>query len=110
VNAPLAVAVFVAAFFVGSIPFGYLVGRMFYRRDIRTQGSGNIGAMNALRTLGKGGAIAVLLLDACKGFVPAWWTLAASVPQADIYYGTWSSRCGNPHAYPPIWSAILTQR
>ncbi len=36
----------------------------------------------------------------------AWWTLAASVPQADIDYGTWSSRYGNPHAYPPLGSAV----
>jgi acyl phosphate:glycerol-3-phosphate acyltransferase len=56
------------AFLLGSIPFGYLVGRFFYRTDIRTQGSGNIGAMNALRTLGKAGAAGVLLLDAAKGF------------------------------------------
>ena len=60
----------VAAFFVGSIPFGYLIGRAFYRTDIRAEGSGNIGAMNALRTLGKAGGAAVLLLDALKGFVP----------------------------------------
>jgi acyl phosphate:glycerol-3-phosphate acyltransferase len=58
------------AFAIGSIPFGYLVGRLFYRTDIRERGSGNIGAMNALRTLGKTGALAVLLLDAAKGFVP----------------------------------------
>ncbi|MBV8067468.1 MAG: glycerol-3-phosphate 1-O-acyltransferase PlsY [Candidatus Eremiobacteraeota bacterium] len=61
---------FVAAFLIGSIPFGYVIGRIFYRTDIRSQGSGNIGAMNALRTLGKGGAVAVLLLDALKGFLP----------------------------------------
>jgi acyl phosphate:glycerol-3-phosphate acyltransferase len=64
------IASFVVAFLIGSIPFGYLIGRLFYRTDIRSQGSGNIGAMNALRTLGKGGAVAVLLLDALKGFVP----------------------------------------
>ena len=65
------IGVFVAAFLIGSIPFGYLIGRFFYRTDIRKEGSGNIGAMNALRTLGKGGAVAVLLLDALKGFLPA---------------------------------------
>ncbi|MFZ0032653.1 MAG: glycerol-3-phosphate 1-O-acyltransferase PlsY [Candidatus Cybelea sp.] len=64
------IAAFVGAFLIGSIPFGYLIGRLFYRTDIRNQGSGNIGAMNALRTLGKTGAIAVLLLDALKGFAP----------------------------------------
>ncbi|HYL26219.1 MAG TPA: glycerol-3-phosphate 1-O-acyltransferase PlsY [Candidatus Nitrosotalea sp.] len=66
---------FLAAFLIGSIPFGYVIGRLFYRTDIRAQGSGNIGAMNALRTLGRGGAIAVLLLDALKGFVPTSWAL-----------------------------------
>jgi len=66
---------FVGAFLIGSIPFGYLIGRFIYRTDIRTQGSGNIGAMNALRTLGRGGAIAVLLLDALKGFAPTLWAL-----------------------------------
>jgi len=65
---------FLAGFLIGSIPFGYLVGRLFFRTDIRAHGSGNIGAMNALRALGKTGAVAVLLLDALKGFVP---TLAA---------------------------------
>lgn len=64
------IVAFVAAFLIGSIPFGYLIGRFFYRTDIRTQGSGNIGAMNALRTLGTAGALVVLLLDALKGFVP----------------------------------------
>lgn len=60
----------VAAFLIGSIPFGYLIGRAFYHTDLRAQGSGNIGAMNAMRSLGKRGAIAVLLLDALKGFAP----------------------------------------
>jgi glycerol-3-phosphate acyltransferase PlsY len=60
----------VLSFLAGSVPFGYLIGRFVYRTDIRKHGSGNIGAMNALRTLGKGGAMAVLLLDAAKGAVP----------------------------------------
>lgn len=58
------------AFAIGSIPFGVLVSRAFYRRDIRQSGSGNIGAMNALRTLGKRGAVTVLILDAGKGIIP----------------------------------------
>lgn len=67
----ISLVTFLGAFLIGSIPFGYLVGRLFYRKDIRKQGSGNIGAMNALRSLGKAGAVAVLLLDALKGFAPA---------------------------------------
>lgn len=64
------------SFVVGSIPFGYVVGRFGYRKDIREHGSGNIGAMNALRSLGKTGAAVVLVLDAAKGFVPAFYTLS----------------------------------
>ena len=60
----------IAAFAIGSIPSGYIIGRIFFRTDIRQSGSGNIGAMNALRTIGKAGGAAVLVLDALKGFVP----------------------------------------
>jgi glycerol-3-phosphate acyltransferase PlsY len=63
----VSVLVVVAAFFVGAIPFGVVVSRLFYRRDIREAGSGNIGAANALRALGLRGAVAVLVLDALKG-------------------------------------------
>jgi acyl phosphate:glycerol-3-phosphate acyltransferase len=63
-------ALVVASFFVGAIPFGLVISKLFFRRDIRAEGSGNIGAANALRTLGKGGAIAVLVLDALKGALP----------------------------------------
>ncbi|MDP9019057.1 MAG: glycerol-3-phosphate 1-O-acyltransferase PlsY [Candidatus Eremiobacteraeota bacterium] len=66
----LATTAVVVAFFFGSIPFGYIIGRVFYGMDIRTKGSGNIGAANALRTMGKAGAIGVLLFDALKGFIP----------------------------------------
>jgi acyl phosphate:glycerol-3-phosphate acyltransferase len=71
VNAAAYAGIAIAAFLLGSIPFGVVISRLFYHRDIRQAGSGNIGAMNALRTLGKGGAIAVLVLDAVKGVVPA---------------------------------------
>ena len=66
-----AIVTAVLSFLAGSIPFGYLIGRFVYRTDLRKHGSGNIGAMNALRTLGKGGAVVVLLLDGAKGFIPA---------------------------------------
>jgi acyl phosphate:glycerol-3-phosphate acyltransferase len=65
----MSVLVVLAAFLVGSIPWGYLIGRFIYHTDLRKSGSGNIGAMNALRTLGTKGAVAVLLLDAGKGVI-----------------------------------------
>ena len=57
------------SYLLGSIPVGYLVGRLF-GLDVRQQGSGNIGATNVLRTIGKGPAAATLLLDIGKGFLP----------------------------------------
>jgi glycerol-3-phosphate acyltransferase PlsY len=60
-----------AAYLLGSIPFGVLVARA-KGVDLRKVGSGNIGATNVARALGKGWAIAVLAADAAKGFVPVW--------------------------------------
>lgn len=54
----------------GSIPFGLLLARIAGKGDIRQIGSGNIGATNVLRTGSKGLAVATLLLDLAKGFVP----------------------------------------
>ncbi len=57
----------VAAYLLGSIPTGYLAGRA-RGIDIRTVGSGNIGATNAMRALGKPVGIFVLLMDTLKGY------------------------------------------
>ena len=57
-----------AAYLLGSIPTGFLVGKA-RGIDIRTVGSGNIGATNVLRILGKPAGIAVLLADALKGWL-----------------------------------------
>lgn len=65
-NAP---ALWALAYVAGSIPFGLVVARA-KGVDLRAVGSGNIGATNVARALGKTWAIVVLLLDAAKGFVP----------------------------------------
>jgi glycerol-3-phosphate acyltransferase PlsY len=57
----------VAAYLLGSIPVGYVLVRIFRRQDIRTMGSGNIGATNVLRSEGKGLGAATFILDAVKG-------------------------------------------
>jgi glycerol-3-phosphate acyltransferase PlsY len=59
----------VGSYLLGSIPTGYLWAKA-KGIDIRTVGSGNIGATNVMRVLGKGPGIAVLVLDALKGFLP----------------------------------------
>ena len=63
------VIVAITSFLLGSIPFGYLLVRIFRGEDVRKTGSGNIGATNVARTGSKGLAIATLLLDALKGYV-----------------------------------------
>ncbi len=59
--------VLILAYLLGSIPTGYLAGRLLKGIDIREQGSGSTGATNVLRTLGKGPALMVLFIDALKG-------------------------------------------
>lgn len=80
-----------ALFFVGGIPFGFLVG--FMRGvDVRKAGSGNIGATNVGRTCGRFWGILTLVLDAGKGFFPVFavyqWNLGMKyipgVPHADV--------------------------
>jgi glycerol-3-phosphate acyltransferase PlsY len=57
----------VASYFLGSIPVGYVLVRVFRKQDIRSVGSGNIGATNVLRSGGKGLGAATFLLDMLKG-------------------------------------------
>ena len=65
----LSIITIVVGYLLGSISFSYLFGKWFKGIDIRKHGSGNAGATNTLRVLGKGPAILVLLLDALKGVV-----------------------------------------
>lgn len=65
----------VAAYLAGSIPFGLIMGKLLHRKDIRSGGSGNIGATNALRQYGAKTGVLVLLLDLLKGFTVSWLAL-----------------------------------
>lgn len=75
----------IAAYLLGSIPTGFLLVRFFYNQDIRTVGSGNIGATNVMRTGSKGLGAATFLLDVLKGCAAVWLAIAvwASVVMAD---------------------------
>jgi acyl phosphate:glycerol-3-phosphate acyltransferase len=61
------IGIAIAAYLLGSIPVGYVLVRLFRRQDIRTLGSGNIGATNVLRSEGKGLGAATFILDVVKG-------------------------------------------
>lgn len=63
----MTIVLFVFSYLIGCISFSYLLTKVLKNEDIRNHGSGNAGATNTLRVLGKGPAIAVLLLDCFKG-------------------------------------------
>ncbi|MDZ5472734.1 glycerol-3-phosphate 1-O-acyltransferase PlsY [Bacillus sp. 31A1R] len=67
------------AYLLGSIPSGLIIGKLFYGKDIREHGSGNLGGTNTFRTLGKRAGIVVTLADILKG------TLATALP---FFFGT----------------------
>src|SRR5687768_14431040 len=67
--APMALLLF--GYWAGAVPFGVLIAR-WLGVDIREHGSGNIGATNVTRVLGKVPGAIVLVLDAMKGAVPVW--------------------------------------
>jgi len=60
----------IASYLIGSIPTAYIFGKVFKGIDIREHGSGNVGATNVFRVLGKNPGIVVLSLDITKGIVP----------------------------------------
>ena len=62
--------IIIISYLLGSIPFGFLLTRIFLKKDIREIGSGNIGATNALRTGNKSIGYATLILDIIKAVIP----------------------------------------
>jgi glycerol-3-phosphate acyltransferase PlsY len=70
---------FVSSYILGSIPFGYVVGKI-KGYDLRKEGSGNIGSTNVFRVIGKKEGIFVFVLDFLKGFLPVIYLSKVSVP------------------------------
>lgn len=66
----IAVIFIAGAYFLGSVPFALVIGRGFYRVDVRKHGSGNIGTTNVFRVLGKTAGVIVFAGDFIKGFLP----------------------------------------
>jgi acyl phosphate:glycerol-3-phosphate acyltransferase len=84
------VGTLIAAYLLGSIPFGLLIVKAIGGGDIRQKGSGNIGAANVARSTGKLAGVCTLILDAAKGYAAVWlaghflkgtmrWMIAAAV-------------------------------
>ena len=73
----------VAAYLLGAIPWALIIGKSVYKIDVRTAGSGNLGATNVMRVLGWKAALATLLLDIGKGAVAV--LLAGAIVPAAVY-------------------------
>lgn len=77
----------VASYLLGSIPNGLILGKGIWGVDLRQHGSGNIGATNAWRTIGKTGGISIFLLDMLKGALSAYLGLSLGGELAGIVCG-----------------------
>ena len=85
------------SYFLGSIPFGFILTKIFIKKDIRDIGSGNIGATNALRTGNKLIGYSTLILDVTKAVLPVIYKIKLS--KFSIYF---SIMCFSWSPFP-IW-------
>jgi len=99
-NATL-ISIPIAAYFLGSIPFGLLLGKLFSGRDVRSAGSGNIGATNVARVAGPVAGILTLLLDAAKGALAVY--LAARLSEQSSTWMMIAGLCALVGHCFPIW-------
>jgi len=86
------ILVLIITFLLGSVPWGLVISKVFYGKDLRDEGSGNIGTTNAIRSMGKIGGYAVFLLDFGKGllsgFVGTWIGAAFGLDAAGTHLAT----------------------
>ena len=85
-------------YIIGSIPFALVIGKGFYHTDVRQHGSGNLGASNTGRVLGKKAGIAVMLLDLLKATLSLWLAVKLSDHPLALACGGLSAALG--HCYP----------
>ena len=87
----------VAAYLIGSVPTGYLLGKLC-GVDVRTIGSGNVGATNVARAVGKSQGIIILIADAAKGYLPVF--VALQLGQGSLTVALTAIAAFLGHLYP----------
>lgn len=101
----LVVTAIILAYMVGSIPTGLILGRC-QGIDIRLYGSGNIGATNTFRVLGRRWGIVCLVLDILKGYLPVWILVAEYFAPSGIQLDSWHWMIGltavSGHMFTPF--------
>ena len=88
--------VMILSYLFGSVSWALVIGKVFYHKDIRKEGSGNLGATNAGRVLGRPAGVAVTLLDALKALL-SMWIAHMIVPGTEIFAGL---ACCIGHCFP----------
>ncbi|EOA9327094.1 glycerol-3-phosphate 1-O-acyltransferase PlsY [Staphylococcus aureus] len=77
------------SYFIGAFPSGFVIGKLFFKKDIRQFGSGNTGATNSFRVLGRPAGFLVTFLDIFKGFItvffPLWLPVHADGPISTFF-------------------------
>lgn len=94
-------AVLVGAYFVGAVPFSYLVARAFGVADVRKVGSGNVGATNVMRSAGKLAGVLAFLLDAGKGALAV--LLARQMLPESVGWHPWAGLSAVLGHMFPVW-------
>lgn len=78
------------SYLIGAFPSGFVIGKLFFKKDIRQFGSGNTGATNSFRVLGRPAGFLVTFLDIFKGFItvffPLWLPVHADGPISTFFY------------------------
>lgn len=90
------ISLIIFGYLFGSIPWALVIGKVFYHKDIRNEGSGNLGGTNAGRVLGKKAGVSVTILDALKAFFTVM-LCQYIAPEASILAGL---ACCVGHCFP----------
>ncbi|BDG03317.1 glycerol-3-phosphate 1-O-acyltransferase PlsY [Anaeromyxobacter oryzae] len=100
----LGAALVLLGYLSGSVPYGVVLGKLFLGVDVRTVGSGNIGATNVARAGGKGMGVAVVILDAAKAMLPIVLAqrLLAGAPHAELWVMAVAIAAFAGHLFP-VW-------
>ncbi|WP_392449837.1 glycerol-3-phosphate 1-O-acyltransferase PlsY [Staphylococcus massiliensis] len=88
---------FLLSYLIGAFPSGFVIGKLFFKKDIRDYGSGNTGATNSFRVLGKPAGFVVTFLDIFKGFIVLFFPLWFNVEVSGIIVGIFAIL---GHVYP----------
>ena len=90
--------VIIIGYLIGSIPFAYVIGKIFYSTDVRDHGSGNLGGSNTGRVLGRKAGVAVMALDLLKVTLSVFLAMKMSTHPLAIACGALSAAIG--HCFP----------